>query len=200
MTRAREAAAEDPRSPLPHEVLGSLMLRRGDIAQAIESFNKAISLNANDVRAHLGLGNAYERKSDVERAEASYRKVIQLAPRNPLGYNNLAWLYASNGRDLKEALNLAQQARALAPNVPTIIDTLGYVHYKRGEFARAAPLLQQAAQSMRDNAMLQYHLGMTMYRLGRNEDAVVALRRSLELDSKLAEGPQARKLLRELGG
>jgi hypothetical protein len=40
---------------------------------------------------------------------------------------------------------------------------------------------------------------MTYYRLGRKEDAALALRRSLQLDEKLAEAPEIRQVLKELG-
>ena len=83
-----------------------------------EHFTKATTLNPNDALAYVGLGNAWERRGEFDRAEAAYRKVIAIAPRNPIGHNNLAYLYASSGRDLKEALNAAQRARALAPSEP----------------------------------------------------------------------------------
>jgi hypothetical protein len=39
---------------------------------------------------------------------------------------------------------------------------------------------------------------MTYYRLGKKEDAVFALRRSLQLDGKLAEADEVRRALTEL--
>jgi hypothetical protein len=40
---------------------------------------------------------------------------------------------------------------------------------------------------------------MTYYRLGRKDDATAALRRSLQLDERLAESQQIRQVLKELG-
>src|SRR6185503_5733056 len=128
-----------------------------------------------------------------------YRTAVELAPRNPVPYNNLAMLYARTGGDLKEALALAQRARAMAPNSPPILDTLGYVHYKRGEYTRAAPYFREAAKTLRNDPKVHYHLGMTMLRIGRNQEAIRALRRSLELDSKQSEAAQIRRVLLDIG-
>jgi len=42
-------------------------------------------------------------------------------------------------------------------------------------------------------------LGMTYYRLGKNEDAIASLKRSLQLDEKSTDAAEARRVLRQLG-
>jgi Flp pilus assembly protein TadD len=87
----------------------------------------------------------------------------------------------------------------LAPSVPAIQDTLGFVHYRRGEYDKAEPLLRKAAEQLPNDASVHYHLGMTYYRLGRKDDAAVALRRSLQLDERIADAAQIRQVLKDLG-
>jgi hypothetical protein len=40
---------------------------------------------------------------------------------------------------------------------------------------------------------------MTYYRLGKKEDAVASLKRSLQLDERFPEAAEARKVLKDLG-
>ena len=51
-------------------------------------------------------------------------------------------------------------------------------------------------------APIHYHLGMTYYRLGRKDDAIASLKRSLQLgaqEGQFVDADEARRVLRELG-
>jgi Flp pilus assembly protein TadD len=80
------------------------------------------------------------------------------------------------------------------------VDTLGWVHYRRGAYADAEKALAQAVERDPRNASYQYHLGMTYYRLGKRTDAASALRRAAQLDPMLASREKLPELLKELGG
>ena len=69
-----------------------------------------------------------------------------------------------------------------------------------GEYAQAEPVLRKAADLAANDAMIQYHLGITYYRLGQKDQAATWLRRSLQNGANLAEAPRIRDLLKELGG
>jgi Flp pilus assembly protein TadD len=110
----------------------------------------------------------------------------------------MAWIHAVQGRNLDEAIVLARRARDLAPDAAGVLDTLGFVHYRRAEYDKAEPALRRAAELASGNATIHYHLGMTLYRLGRHDDAVSALRRALQLDESLPEAAEIRNVLTSL--
>ena len=180
-------------------VLGILELRRGNATQAIEALRTASRLEPNAPRAHFALGTAYYVKGEIGKAIEAYKKAQSLGGKEPAPYNNIAWIYASQGRNLEEALSQAQRATELAPENAAILDTLGFVHFQLGRYDKAEPLLRRAAEQLRNSARVHYHLGMTYYRLGRKEDAGVSLRRALQLNGKLPEAQEARIILKELG-
>jgi tetratricopeptide (TPR) repeat protein len=196
---ARALATERPNVPSVHMVLGVLELKRGNAAQAVEAFRTASRLEPNASRAHFALGTAYEDKGEIGKAIEAYKKARSLEGKDPAPYNNIAWIYASQGRNLEEALSQAQWASELAPDNPAILDTLGFVHLRLGHYDKAELLLRRAAEQLRNNARVHYHLGMTYYRLGRKEDAGVTLRRALQLDEKLPQAQEVRTILKELG-
>jgi Flp pilus assembly protein TadD len=78
------------------------------------------------------------------------------------------------------------------------MDTLGFVHYQRGEYPQAEPLLKKAAEIAPNNATIAYHLGMAYYKLGRRDDAAASLRRSLQLQETIPQANEIRSLLAEL--
>ena len=93
---------------------------------------------------------------------------------------------------------MAQKAQEFAPNNGGVLDTLGFVHYQRGEYQKAEPILKKAAELQDKNATVFYHLGATYYKLGRRDDASVALRRSLQLQETSPQAAEIRALLAEL--
>ena len=45
--------------------------------------------------------------------------------------NNVAWVLAEHGGNIDEALNWAQVAKEKMPQDPSIMDTLGWIYYKK---------------------------------------------------------------------
>jgi len=66
--------------------------------------------------------------------------------------NDLAWMSARCDRRLDEALQFAEQALALAPDTVAYIDTLGEVHFRRGDFQLAIASAERCLQLAPDNA------------------------------------------------
>ena len=59
--------------------------------------------------------------------------------------------------------------------------------------------MKKAAELGARMAPVQYHLGMTYYRLGKKDEAIASLKRSLQLDDKFPDAAEARRVLKELG-
>ena len=198
IARAKEVVASAPKSAEAHLLLGGLYVRNGELAPAIDALTTATRLAPNSDAAHFTLGSAYERKGDTAAAITAYKRAIELNPKHAPAYNNAAYLYAAQAKNLDEALALAQKARDLQPNAGPVIDTLGFVHYQRGEYQQAEPLLKKASELAPKNATIFYHLGTTYYKLGRRDDATTALRRSLQIDDKIPQAAEIQMLLTEL--
>ena len=114
-------------------------------------------------------------------AVVAYKRAIALSPMDPHAYNNVAYVYAAEGKNLDEALALAQKAEDLRRDSFEILDTLGFVYYQRREYPKAEPVFKRAHDLAGSNATILYHLGMTYYKLGRRDEAASTLRRALQL-------------------
>lgn len=79
-----------------------------------------------------------------------YKKYIKLNPKDPAGYNDLSFIYADKTTDYTQAKELAEHAYRLAPHDPAILDTLGWVYYKQGQYDKAVNYLMQAYQLTHD--------------------------------------------------
>ena len=190
--------------------LAALLLQRGGIDQARQSFQQAVTdfpnLSPNDRAAlviaeaqllrdagrfadawellSLGLARQpdqpellYEAallaeklgKNDV--LELNLRKLIQLKPDYAHAYNALGYSLADRGERLDEAQRLIDKALELAPEDPFILDSKGWLLYRRGDQKGAYDLLSKAL-TMRPDPEIAAHLGEVMWIMGRREEAL----------------------------
>jgi tetratricopeptide (TPR) repeat protein len=81
---AQEAVRLDPRIPLGHFLLGSLLLEAAQIERAIKELEIAQRLLPNEPKVYFALGRAYaraNRKQDAERARAIFKRLTEESER-----------------------------------------------------------------------------------------------------------------------
>ena len=188
----------DPKAARPLVLIGALQLAGQNPRAAIDAFEKSLKLNAHSIEARRGLGQAYFLLGEHDRAEASYREALKLEGNDVVSLNDLAWILVEVRGKPDQALPLAAKAQQLAPNVGGVIDTLGWIHYRRESYGEAETLLLQAAERAPSNGLIQFHLGMTYAKLGRKDDAASAFRRAVKLDPKLADREKIDQRIKEL--
>lgn len=66
-----------------------------------------------------------------------YKKYIKMDSGNAMGYNDLAFIYADQTRDYKQAYIYASKAFQLNPTDPNILDTYGWVYYRLANYPLA---------------------------------------------------------------
>jgi Flp pilus assembly protein TadD len=108
--------------------------------------------------------------------------VVRIHPELWSATNDLADLlseFGSGRNDLERALVLAQKAKSLSPENPTIFDTLGWIYYRRGEVNQAIEWLGKAQARNAQNPIINFHLGMAYNRAGNPGKAKEYLRIAL---------------------
>ncbi len=86
------------------------------------------------------------------------RNICAEFPDSPLHHNNLAWLCARCNRQLDVALTHVQRALELSPRNASYLDTLGEVHFRRGEYEEAIECARQCLQLEPHNEFFQQQL------------------------------------------
>lgn len=160
-----------------------LQLRRtGKTEEARALLDTSLEANPNVPRLLIYRAGDLEREGDVEGAIAIYEQLYALNSSNVTIANNLASLL-STFRDDEETLERAAAvARRLRDtDIPPFQDTYGWIAYRQGNFEEALIYLEPAAAGLPDNALVQYHLGMTYAALDRTEDAAETLARAIAL-------------------
>lgn len=118
---------KDPLTPEEHITLGLSYESRGEYSPALEQYDLA---SKKLPLAFLYIGNLYFQKGEYEKAEVAYNNAIKKTG-DPKAYNNLAWLYYTTDRKMKEAEELAEKAVSLSPESEDFQDTLNKIRLKR---------------------------------------------------------------------
>jgi tetratricopeptide (TPR) repeat protein len=111
-----------------------------------------------------------ERLGRMDILETYLRKLIALKPDSAQAYNALGYSYADRNQRLPEARELIEKALKLAPDDPFILDSLGWVLYRQGDFPGALVQLERA-YALRQDPEIAAHLGEVFWMLGRKDDA-----------------------------
>ncbi len=194
----RQASVMRPQWPIPYRNLVKLSALRGAQGNImdvlIEGFEKA-----GDPVLGVDLANSYSRAGRSEDAVQTYEKILEKYPKHLLASNNLAMLLlkgAADNQALDKALHLVEDFE-LSEN-PVILDTLGWVHFKRGEYDRAISILERAARKGSGLPEIDYHLGRAYYQQGRMDSAKRHITTSLSADKPFEGIDEARALLSKI--
>jgi tetratricopeptide (TPR) repeat protein len=176
------AIARQPKNMIGYRALADLQLRQNKIDDALKTVGAGLREKPDSFVMRLMLASVRELKGENESAIAVYEQLLKEQSGSMIVTNNLASLLSEHRADkasLERAYSLAAGLRKA--QVPQFKDTLGWVHYQRGEHKAAAALLEEAVTELPDIALVQYHLGMNYAALGETAKASEHLRKALEL-------------------
>ena len=140
------------------------------------------------------MGMLKETQSDRPGARSAYEEAVRNDPRAGVAANNLAWIYAEEGR-LDEAVRFATLARDEMGRRPEAEDALGWVLLKKGLTAQALASFERARDRAPHRAIYHYHIRLTHMREGNNSRARIAFDKAPSLDPKLADAVIAQEQL-----
>jgi tetratricopeptide (TPR) repeat protein len=163
LAHARDAVKRRPHDPGLQYVQGTVYLARGELADAQACLRRAIvpdSLEgqpAASAYVFTVMGMLDAERGDRQGAEDAYARALRIEPNQGVAANNLAWIYAEQGRS-REALRLAQTAHRVLGNQPSVIDTLGWMYYLQDSHEAAVTWLTKAADANPSNPVYRRHL------------------------------------------
>ncbi|MEM7413250.1 MAG: tetratricopeptide repeat protein [Myxococcota bacterium] len=150
--------------------LASLRAEQGQIDAAIELYDAAYAAIPAEGRYGYAAAQLVLRAGPQEAAVERLRALTGRHPGLAEARNDLAWLLASRRESLDEALSLALEARRLGGG-NAVLDTLGWVHFQRGEYPDAVAVLEKASAAAPNDASVRYRLARAVAETGDAERA-----------------------------
>lgn len=149
-TRCLQRAVQiDPeRQSVALALAGSYVNREKATAQDLLAKPDLRSLSKTGDAASASLVAALRatRRRDEAEAIREYELAVRAGDRSGIASNNLAWIYAVQGKHLNRALALAQHALELNPGSPQVLDTLGVIQLENRQFTRAIAFFESGVR------------------------------------------------------
>jgi len=177
--QARARAPEDGELSDLHTALAESLVRAGRPADAVAALQAALAARPRDQELLYALGAAYERAGQGEVAAAQMRALLSLNPDHAEALNFLGYAYADQGVRLEEAEKLVRRALEIKPRSGHVLDSLGWVLFRRGDHRAAVEALEEAESLAGPDATILEHLGDAYRAAARLGDAAQAYRRAL---------------------
>ncbi|MBL4665877.1 MAG: tetratricopeptide repeat protein, partial [Sneathiella sp.] len=192
---------EKPKFQSAYYTLFTHYVRAHEVDKAQSVLDRGLIELPNNFTLMMSQAGIYELKKQFDKAIAIYEKILKTRPNVDVVANNLASLISvvyDDEESLRRAYTYAKRFRTSA--VPHFKDTLGWIHYRLGEYELATELLEDAVKKMPEFGTLRYHLGMSYKAENDTQKAIEELTKAVELSKShpFPEAEEARRALKVL--
>jgi Flp pilus assembly protein TadD len=203
IAQLKEMATESTKSISADVQLGDVLRNKKQFKEAAAAYDEAINRAAAEGfpdrwTLFYDRGVSYERSGDWTKAEVDLEHALELKPDQALILNYLGYSWIDKGEKLDQGLKMIEKAVELRPTDGYIVDSLGWAHYRMGDYAGAVKYLERAVELVPDDSTINDHLGDAYWRTGRQIEARYQWRRALQfgpdqddippIEGKLAHG------------
>ncbi|XP_004928023.1 protein O-mannosyl-transferase Tmtc3 [Bombyx mori] len=194
--------------------VGHALEAEGKYSEALDFFNTAVSVQPDDVGAHINVGRTYNHLGRYQEAEDAYVKAKSLLPKAKPGesyqariapnhlnvFLNLANLISKNATRLEEADMLYRQAISMRADYTQAYINRGDILIKLNRTKEAQEVYERALLYDSGNPDIYYNLGVVLLEQGKASQALAYLDKALELEPEHEQALlNSAILLQELG-
>ncbi|MDH5302034.1 MAG: tetratricopeptide repeat protein [Gammaproteobacteria bacterium] len=149
---------------------GDLLRRYSEFKQASRVYEVGLKEFPDDIDLLYGHALVDERMGRVNDSIATMRKILVRQPDNVAALNALGYTLIDRTKDLVEGRELLEKAYAKEPNDPAIIDSMGWLYYRLGDYNKSLEMLAKA-NSMVEDAEVMAHYGEVLWVAGQQDKA-----------------------------
>jgi tetratricopeptide (TPR) repeat protein len=179
LTAARDAA---PDQRIRAEIAAAELLSvSGAEEEAVSRIDSALKRSPGNPEISYQRAVFLERAGHVDAAISALEGLHRERPQDPSITNALGYTLADHKRELPRAEQLIRSALATEPDNPALLDSLGWVLYRRGQYNAALPQLERAFRLLHDGDV-GAHWGEALWAAGQKDAARTTWERALAAD------------------
>lgn len=150
--------------------------------QALEAASAALEDHPDHLQIRYARAMLYDSLEQPEKSEADLKHIIEQDPENAVALNALGYILTVRTDRLAEARSYVEQALALDPGNPAILDSMGWVLFQQGQLEPALDYLSRAWAAYPDPEVAA-HYGEALWVSGAEEQAQIIWKEGLEQDA-----------------
>lgn len=159
-------------------VEGQLLYNAKNYPQALRVYKIILERYPDNFDGLYSRSLTYTQMGDIKSAEIDLKKILKKTPDNVTALNALGYSLACYTERFDEAKTLIAKALKLQPDDPAILDSMGWVEYRIGNYKQAEKLLRQAYKSLQDPEVAS-HLIETLSKNKKSKEARLILEEML---------------------
>jgi predicted Zn-dependent protease len=149
--------------------------------EALSLAQRAVELAPASAAAQIALSYAEQSRFQIAAARDALQRAVADEPENALAWARLSELWLMEG-DRRRAVETAERARDLAPNLGRVQTVLGFAALSEFDTSRAAAAFRRAIERDPANPQPRFGLGLATIRDGRLRDGRAEIESAVLLD------------------
>jgi len=154
---------------------------QGNSDAALETLNRSLQILSENPILLYDRAMLHESMNNLDLVEQDLLQIIEKDPKNYEALNALGYSLADHDLKLEEAHEYIKKAIKLAPNNPAIIDSLGWVQYKLGQYEEAEKNFKSAMDENTKDVEMYIHLYKTLIKLEKTQEAQELLLKAIDI-------------------
>jgi len=138
--------------------------------ESLKAYDRGLTAYPQSFSLLYGRAMAHETEGQLGEMEDDLRSILAQDPDHAATLNALGYTLTNHTQRYEEAADLIERALALSPGDPAILDSLGWVYFKLGQYSESEALLREAHNAFPDPEVAA-HLGEVLWVQGRQFEA-----------------------------
>lgn len=151
------------------------------LTQALAVADLGLRLFADDVDLLYSRAMLNGQLDDIPGLERDLQQVLKQQPNNPDALNALGYSWADNDMNLDLAYDYIMQAHAIKPDDKAILDSVGWVYFKKGDLMQAEKYLRMAIADNTRDSESYLHLIEVLKKKGDQSGATTIIQMAQQL-------------------
>ena len=160
-------------------IKGELLRGARRYVESMEVFNTGLDIVPGNTDLLYARALVAEKLGNIELLEQDIKAILKTQPNNAHALNALGFTLADQTDRYEEAYGYLQRAIEIMPDDPAIIDSLGWVKYRMGNYNEAIRLLRKALSRF-DDSEIAAHLGEVLWVSGNQDEARTIWQKALK--------------------
>lgn len=188
-----------PEWAIPYRNEALTYLQGNKLDEGVKAYKRGYELTKGDPSLGYALASLFMQTNQAEAAIQQLENLLQKSPGSEVARNNLAMMLVTYRSDKSSINKAAQLIEPLKQSTNTnYLDTIGWVLYKKGDIQESIPYLRKAQEKASDTAVMNYHLGMALFKAGDKPAAKPHLEAAVSSKQQFVGIEEAKEALRQL--